>query len=59
MNMDFRRRQAVAIASTLPDDIDDARMILRLAIELVDGFLSEGLKKVECGRVLPTLRADA
>jgi hypothetical protein len=59
MNMDFRRRQAVAIASTLPDDIDDARMILRLAIELVDGFLSEGLKKGECARVLPTLRADA
>ena len=57
--MDFRRRQAVAIASTLPDDIEDARTILRLAIELVDGFLSEGLTKGECALASKPLRADA
>lgn len=59
MHMDFRRRQAVAIASTLPDDIEDARMILRLAIELVDGFLSEGLRKGDCALASKPLRVDA
>lgn len=38
----WHRRQAVAIASTLPEDIADARIILQLAMELVDGFLADG-----------------
>ena len=37
----WHRRQAVAIASTLPEDIADAKIILQLTMELVDGFLSE------------------
>lgn len=39
----WHRRQAVAIASTLPEDTTDARIILRLTMELLDGFLSEGV----------------
>ncbi len=38
----WHRRQAVAIASTLPDDLSDAKLILRLTIELVEGFLADG-----------------
>lgn len=41
----WHRRQAVAIASTLPEDTKDARTILLLALELLDGFLSEGAPK--------------
>jgi hypothetical protein len=46
----WHRRQAVAIASTLPEDISDARTILRLTMELLDGFLSGGgsVKTGEC-----------
>lgn len=45
----WHRRQAVAIASTLPEDISDARIILRLTMELLDGFLSEGkAKSADC-----------
>jgi hypothetical protein len=38
----WHRRQAVAVASTLPEDIEDARIILQLAMELLDGFLADG-----------------
>jgi hypothetical protein len=38
----WHRRQAVAIASTLPEDINDARKILQLSMELAEGFLSGG-----------------
>ncbi len=38
----WHRRQAVAIASTLPEDISDARIILQLTMELLDGFLGGG-----------------
>ena len=38
----WHRRQAVAIASTLPEDVADARIILRLTMDLLEGFLSEG-----------------
>lgn len=37
----FLRRQAVALVSTLPEDRIEAKIILRLANELLDGFLSE------------------
>jgi hypothetical protein len=38
----WHRRQAVAIASTLPEDVADARIILQLTMDLLEGFLSEG-----------------
>lgn len=37
----WHRRQAVAIASTLPEDTADAKIILQLTMELLDGFLSD------------------
>jgi hypothetical protein len=45
----WHRRQAVAIASTLPEDIADAKIILQLAMELVDGFLSEAKLTMPAG----------
>jgi hypothetical protein len=45
----WHRRQAVAIASTLPDDTADARIILRLTMELLEGFLSENGKTIKLG----------
>lgn len=52
----WHRRQAVAIASTLPEDIEDAKMILRLTVELLDGFMSEGAVKPEAGARTCALR---
>lgn len=51
----WHRRQAVAIASTLPEDTNDAKTILMLTIELLDDFLSGGAKTVPDARasVLP------
>ncbi len=37
----WHRRQAVAIASTLPEDMEDARIILQLTAELLEGFMSK------------------
>ena len=57
----WHRRQAVAIASTLPEDISDARIILRLTMELLDGFLSDGkfVKTGECALVSRLPAGDA
>lgn len=44
INDGWHRRQAVAIASTLPEDINDARKVLHLSMKLLDGFLSDGSK---------------
>ena len=57
----WHRRQAVAIASTLPEDAADARIILKLAMELLDGFLSEGkfVKTGECAQASRPLHGDA
>jgi hypothetical protein len=48
----WHRRQAVAIASTLPEDVSDAKIILRLTMELLDGFLSGGelVKPAACAQ---------
>lgn len=35
----WHRRHALCMASSLPERIDDARIILKLLAELVDGFL--------------------
>lgn len=43
----WHRRQAVAIASTLPEDMNDARTILLLTIELLDSFLSGASKPLK------------
>jgi hypothetical protein len=52
MTDNWHRRQAVAIASTLPEDTADAKIILRLTMELLDGFLSERkfVKTEECAQ---------
>lgn len=57
----WHRRQAVAIASTLPEDVADARIILRLAMELLDGFLSEGnfVKPGACAKASRPPAGDA
>jgi hypothetical protein len=57
----WHRRQAVAIASTLPEDLSDARIILQLTMELLDGFLAEGklIRTGECARASRPLRGDA
>lgn len=36
----WHRRHAVQIVSALPDDSDDALAVLRLAVQLVAGFLA-------------------
>lgn len=36
----WQRRHAIHIVSELPDDPDDALMVLRLAIEVVERFLA-------------------
>lgn len=35
----WRRRHAIQIVAQLPEDTEDALMVLELAKELVDGFL--------------------
>lgn len=35
------KRQALALVSTLPEDVEDAKAVLRLANELIDRFLEE------------------
>jgi hypothetical protein len=36
----WHRRHAVQVAAALPDNTEDGLIILRLAIELVNGFLA-------------------
>ena len=57
----WHRRQAVAIASTLPEDLADAKIILHLAMDLVDGFLSNGtfVKSGVCALASRPLPGDA
>lgn len=38
----WHRRHALQIVAALPDNVDDARTVLKLAGELVDGFLDKG-----------------
>lgn len=38
----WHRRHAVQIAAALPENIEDARIVLKLVGELVDGFLDKG-----------------
>jgi len=40
MNDMWQRRQAVQITAMLPEKTEDARLVLKLALELVNGFLA-------------------
>lgn len=42
MNDGWQRRQAVQITAMLPEDTNNALLVLELAMELVTGFLSKG-----------------
>lgn len=55
----WHRRQAVALASTLPDDITDAKIILKLVEELIDGFLAGGVIGEGCAQASRLPRGDA
>jgi hypothetical protein len=37
----WQRRQAVQVTAMLPEDPADARLVLKLALDLVNGFLSD------------------
>ncbi len=49
----WHRRQALAIAVSLPEDLEDARLILRLTTELLNGFISQDQRT---GVILPLTR---
>lgn len=40
MDCGWQRRRAVEIAAMLPEETENARLVLKLALELVDGFLA-------------------
>ena len=54
----WHRRHAIHLASQLPDDTADALIVLRLAIELTEGFLA-GSDKPEPAKVLTIVRDPA
>jgi len=54
----WHRRQAMMLASQLPEKSDDAIIILRLAIELAEGFLADS-DKPEPAKVLTIVRDPA
>ena len=42
--MNWHRRHALMLATQLPDDIADARLVLEAANELVETFLTERIE---------------
>jgi hypothetical protein len=54
----WHRRHAVMLASQLPEDTSDALIVLRLAIELAEGFLADS-DKHEPAKVLTIVRDQA
>ena len=54
----WHRRHAPMLASQLPEKSDDAIIILRLAIELAEGFLADS-DKPEPAKVLTIVRDPA
>jgi hypothetical protein len=38
----WHRRHAIQIAAALPENTEDARIVLKLVQELLDGFLDKG-----------------
>jgi hypothetical protein len=56
----WHRRQAVALAAALPDDPEDAEIVLQLALELLETFIRKGyLAGGECNRASRPLPGDA
>ena len=53
----WHRRHAIQIAAALPEQIDDALVVLALAQELVSGFLA-GTPAVLLQRAEPALARD-
>ena len=49
----WHRRQAIVLASQLPEKTEDALAVLRLATELVTGFLAETGADAEAGAGRP------
>jgi hypothetical protein len=43
------RRQAIQVTSMLPEDPDEARAVLGLSRELIDGFVDERKEAQEAG----------
>jgi hypothetical protein len=41
----WHRRHAIQVAASLPETTEDALLVLELAKQLVDGFLSGGAQK--------------
>jgi hypothetical protein len=54
----WHRRQAIRIAAALPENTADALVVLRLASELVEGFLADS-DKHEPAKVLTIVRDQA
>ena len=54
----WHRRHAVMLASQLPDGIEDARIILRLATELVNDFLAEPEQPARPVATVVSIRSD-
>jgi hypothetical protein len=48
MDDGWQRRQAVQVTAMLPEKTEDARLVLKLALELVNGFLSGAQAFPEC-----------
>lgn len=60
ISQNWHRRQAIALVSTLPEEITDARIILGLARELLDSFLADDWSTGEGGTPVSRLpRGDA
>jgi hypothetical protein len=53
----WHRRHAIQIACALPETTEDALIVLRLATELVEGFLADD--KPEPAKVLTMVRDQA
>jgi hypothetical protein len=54
----WHRRHAVMLASQLPEDTTDALIVLRLALELAEGFLANS-DWHESAKVLTIVRDQA
>ncbi|MDB5607821.1 MAG: hypothetical protein JWP25_4721 [Bradyrhizobium sp.] len=46
MTLQWHRRQAITLASQLPDDPADALLVVQALKELVENYLAEDLSKV-------------
>jgi hypothetical protein len=54
----WHRRQAVVLASQLPDSIEDARIVVRLTQELLEGFLAPPEQPARLLATVVSIRSD-